>query len=350
MRKLLFLLLFIPGLAFGQAETRGGANASSWAGFIGPQITSTNTLTSGSTGAGFTIALGASTITGTLTGTNGGTGINNGSSTITIGGNVAFSGAHTFTGTLTGNTSVTFPTSGTLVPNPFSATGDIVYGGTGGAWTALSGQTTTTKEYLSQTGTGTASAAPVWAQVAFSDLSGTASAAQLPSGWNPVTPANGGTGVASPTAHYVAVAEGSSNFAFVSPTTNTGYVLTSNGTGSDPSFQALPGGGLTYSEITTSATATMGSQYVCNSASLVTVTLPATAAAGSMLQIVGKGAGGWKIAQASGQTIHWGGAATTTGATGYVSSLHQYDAIEIVCTTANTDFVVIAAPDALTVN
>ena len=46
--------------------------------------------------------------------TYGGTGVNNGSSTITIGGNVTFSGANTFTGTLTGNTSVTFPTSGTL--------------------------------------------------------------------------------------------------------------------------------------------------------------------------------------------------------------------------------------------
>lgn len=49
-----------------------------------------------------------------ITGTYGGTGINNGASTITIGGNVTYSGAFTFTGTLTGNTSVTFPTSGTL--------------------------------------------------------------------------------------------------------------------------------------------------------------------------------------------------------------------------------------------
>ncbi len=46
--------------------------------------------------------------------TYGGTGVNNGSSTITIGGNLAFSGPHTFSGTLTGNTAVTFPTSGTL--------------------------------------------------------------------------------------------------------------------------------------------------------------------------------------------------------------------------------------------
>lgn len=45
---------------------------------------------------------------------HGGTGINNGTSTITIGGNFAMSGAFTFTGTLTNNTAVTFPTSGTL--------------------------------------------------------------------------------------------------------------------------------------------------------------------------------------------------------------------------------------------
>ena len=45
---------------------------------------------------------------------NGGTGVNNGTATITIGGNLEFSGAYTFTGTLTNNTAVTFPTTGTL--------------------------------------------------------------------------------------------------------------------------------------------------------------------------------------------------------------------------------------------
>jgi hypothetical protein len=51
---------------------------------------------------------------GTLASARGGTGVNNGSSTITIGGSVTMSGAYTFTGTLTANTSITFPTSGTL--------------------------------------------------------------------------------------------------------------------------------------------------------------------------------------------------------------------------------------------
>jgi hypothetical protein len=74
------------------------------------------TLTLGGTPA--TALLQATSITagwtGTLAGTRGGTGVNNGASTITIGGSVTFSGAYTFAGTLTGNTAVTFPTSGTL--------------------------------------------------------------------------------------------------------------------------------------------------------------------------------------------------------------------------------------------
>lgn len=59
-------------------------------------------------------AAGVISLSTPVTGTFGGTGINNGASTITIGGNVAFSGAFTFAGTLSGATAVTFPTVGTL--------------------------------------------------------------------------------------------------------------------------------------------------------------------------------------------------------------------------------------------
>lgn len=65
--------------------------------------------------------VGTGTWQGTAVGpTYGGTGVNNGASTITLGGNIntagAFStsGAHAFTATLTADTNVTFPTSGTL--------------------------------------------------------------------------------------------------------------------------------------------------------------------------------------------------------------------------------------------
>ncbi len=52
---------------------------------------------------------------GTLVGpTYGGTGVNNGSNTLTLGGNLVTSGAFSSTFTMTGATNVTFPTSGTL--------------------------------------------------------------------------------------------------------------------------------------------------------------------------------------------------------------------------------------------
>ena len=60
--------------------------------------------------------IGTGTWNGSVIGTTyGGTGVNNGSSTITLGGSLTFSGAFTTAFTVTGNTSVTLPTSGTLV-------------------------------------------------------------------------------------------------------------------------------------------------------------------------------------------------------------------------------------------
>lgn len=46
--------------------------------------------------------------------------------------------------------------------NPMTTLGDTIYGGTAGAATRLAGNTTTTPLCLQQTGTGSASAAPVW--------------------------------------------------------------------------------------------------------------------------------------------------------------------------------------------
>lgn len=46
--------------------------------------------------------------------------------------------------------------------NPMTTLGDSIYGGASGVATRLAGNTTTAKQFLSQTGTGSASAAPVW--------------------------------------------------------------------------------------------------------------------------------------------------------------------------------------------
>jgi hypothetical protein len=83
------------------------------------------TLTLGGTPA--TALLQATSITagwtGTLSGTRGGTGVNNGASTITLGGSLTTSGAFASTFTMTGITTVTFPTSGTLATTSQIPTG-----------------------------------------------------------------------------------------------------------------------------------------------------------------------------------------------------------------------------------
>ena len=59
--------------------------------------------------------IGTGTWQGSVVGpTYGGTGVNNGTKTITLGGNFTHTGAHTLTLTTTANTSVTLPTTGTL--------------------------------------------------------------------------------------------------------------------------------------------------------------------------------------------------------------------------------------------
>jgi len=75
---------------------------------------------------------------------------------------------------------LTFP-SGIYVAGGYLL-GDVFYCDTVNSFVRLPGNITTTKQYLSQTGTGVVSAAPAWAQIAFADLSGGITYAQLPSG------------------------------------------------------------------------------------------------------------------------------------------------------------------------
>jgi len=78
---------------------------------------------------------------GQLSGARGGTGVNNGSSTFTYGANTAFVGAYTFTATLTGNTSLIFPTAGTVATTSeiMSTPYALSIGGTGADLSAVQG-------------------------------------------------------------------------------------------------------------------------------------------------------------------------------------------------------------------
>lgn len=140
-------------------------------------------------------------------------------------------------------------------------------------------------------------------------------------------PADSGT--ATPAANALTVSGGTG----VS-TSGSGSTLTINSTG----------GGLTWAEVTgTSQNIAVNTAYVANNGSSVTFTLPVTAALGDVFRIVGKGAGGWSIGQNASQTIRMLGSATTTGVGGTLTPTESLAAIEIVCTTANTDFLVMSS-------
>lgn len=155
-----------------------------------------------------------------------------------------------------------------------------------------------------------------------------------------VTVPQGGTGDTSLTAYAVLCGGTTStgNVQSIASVGTSGQVLTSNGAGALPTFQTIEGGFI-WSEVTgTSQSMAVGNAYILNNAGLVTATLPSSASVGQLVWVVGKGAGGWKVAQNSGQTIHFGSSNTTTGTGGSLASTNQYDAIQLVCTIANTDW------------
>jgi len=174
---------------------------------------------------------------------------------------------------------------------------------------------------------------------------------------DPVIVDNGGTGRTSLTNGAVLVGDGTSAVELVGPLTD-GQLLIGDTAGVSPVAATLTAGagvaivnaagsitisasagGFTWNEETgTSATMAVQNGYIANNAGLVTLTLPSTAALGEVVQVVGKGAGLFRIAQNAGQTIHYIDSDTTTGAGGSLTALEQYAAIELVCITANTDW------------
>lgn len=131
--------------------------------------------------------------------------------------------------------------------------------------------------------------------------------------------------------------------------TGTAGVSVTNGAGSITISGS--GSGIGWNNVTgTSASMAADSGYVANNAGLVTLTLPATAAFGTALSVVGLGAGGWTIAQNVGQSIIIGNVTSTVGVGGSVASSNQYDSLNLICVVANTTWAATGGPQgALTI-
>lgn len=108
--------------------------------------------------------------------------------------------------------------------------------------------------------------------------------------------------------------------------TNTTYLATST-------FATVTG---------TTQTAVVNTGYITNNASQVNVTLPATVAIGQVVEVLGLGAGGWRVTAPSGDNILIDG--NDTGAAGYITG-PQYSTVSLRCTVANTTWEVISYTD-----
>ena len=101
--------------------------------------------------------------------------------------------------------------------------------------------------------------------------------------------------------------------------------------------------GLIWNNSTTATTATTNNGYVGTATTLTTITLPSTAPFGTIVEVVGTGTGLWRISQTGSQIIKFGITGTTAGSSGYLSATSQYDCVKLLCTSADTTFVVTSA-------
>lgn len=83
-------------------------------------------------------------------------------------------------------------------------------------------------------------------------------------------------------------------------------------------------------------------------AGLTTFVLPATAAVGSIIEILGESSGGWTITLGTGQSIQYGNVATTVSS-GSLSSSNRYDCVTLRCRVADTTWSVVSSVGVLNV-
>jgi len=106
--------------------------------------------------------------------------------------------------------------------------------------------------------------------------------------------------------------------------------------------------GFSYNDVAgTSQAAAVNNGYIISNAGQTTVTLPAVAAEGSVIAVQGKGAAGWILTANAGQTIHLGSSPTSVAGT--LTSTNLWDAVEVICVTANTTWAVKSCIGNLTV-
>ncbi len=126
---------------------------------------------------------------------------------------------------------------------------------------------------------------------------------------------------------------------------SAGQVLSTDGAGNLSFVNNAQG--TWVSQASTPVTMVANTEYIAQTAGLLTFNMPALAAVGDTFEIAGNGAGGWLIQMAAAQVANLN--STPTSAAGSLASTNRYNTIKLVCTVANTTFTVLPPSGVITV-
>jgi hypothetical protein len=98
-------------------------------------------------------------------------------------------------------------------------------------------------------------------------------------------------------------------------------------------------GGMTWSVVTGATTATANRGYVVDAATRATITLPSGCAVGDRIAVAGRGAGGWTVAPAAGDTLRHQG--VDVGSSSGLLSTASWETLDVVCAVADSGWQVV---------
>lgn len=176
----------------------------------------------------------------------------------------------------------------------------------------------------------------------------TISSAQVVTLANALPVGSGGLGITTtPTNGQIPIGNGT-NYTAATLTAGSGVSIT-NASGSVTI--ASSGGGTTWSVISANQTIVAGQSYLVDtSGGAISLALPATATVGDYFRIYNlNSANQVTVTQGVGQRIRIASSLTTSGVGGSITTTNAGDSLEIVCTTANTNFSVVSLIGNITV-
>lgn len=156
----------------------------------------------------------------------------------------------------------------------------------------------------------------------------------------PLPVGSGGLGITTvPTNGQIPIGNGTT-YTAATLTAGTNISIT-NGAGS---ITINASGGLTWQTISANQALVANNGYACISpGGALSLSLPATAAVGTIIEVVLAGATSWTLTQAAGQQVFFGNTSNTLGATGTTASTAAGDSVRLLCTVANTTWYIISS-------